>query len=233
MMIDPCCDSGGQATMNAICIELPERTEVPHDDIIAHWLKDKHGFDEQFAQAVWEMYFDRLVRLARKELGSLPRRDEDEEDVAQSALLSFLRGADAGRFPQLGDRGDLWRLLFTITVRKAMARKRRFFSKKRGEGEVRGESIFFGNDGLHTDEPSGINEVLGDEPSPELAHEMVETCSDLLDDLRDPELKAIALYKMESYTNEEIAMLLSCSLRTVNRRLDKIRELWADEEQET
>lgn len=215
--------------MNTLIIGILEHAELPHDDIISHWLQQKHGIHEQFAQAVWEMYFDKLVRLARMELGSLPRGDEDEEDVALSALASFLRGADAGRYPLLADRKDLWRLLFTITARKAMARKRRFFAKKRGGGEVRGEPVRWGSD--NQEQFGDMNELLGDEPTPELAREMVETCYELLEELPNSELKAVALYKMESYTNEEIAVLLRCSLRTVNRRLERIRELWTSEEE--
>ena len=43
----------------------------------------------------------------------------DEEDVALAAFERFHRAALAGRFPQLHDRGDLWRILFTLTLRAA------------------------------------------------------------------------------------------------------------------
>ncbi len=203
-------------------LELPERLSLSHDDIVAQWLKRIHGVDEEFAQAIWELYFQKLVKLARYKLGSLPRRDEDEEDAALSAMDSFLQGARDGRFPQLNDRDDLWRLLVAITVRKVTARRRRFFADKRGGGDVRGESAF------HTvpNGSRGIDQVLGTEPSDQLADQMMKTCDELLGKLRDPQLKTLALYKMESYTNEEIATLTGCSLRTVHRRLGKIRRLW-------
>ena len=47
-----------------------------------------------------------------------PRRASDEEDVALSAFQSFYQGIARGRFPQLEDRDNLWRLLITITARK-------------------------------------------------------------------------------------------------------------------
>jgi len=214
--------------MKTVHSESSERIPLSHDDILSHdeivsqWLQRLHGVDEQFAQAIWELYFQQLVRLARQKLGTLPRRDEDEEDAALSAMDSFLQGAKDGRFPQLNDRDDLWRLLVTITVRKVTARRRRFFADKRGGGDVRGESVFFAVD----EGPRGIEQVLGTEPTPELADQMMATCDELLGKLRDPKLKAVALYKMESYTNEEIATLIGCSLRTVHRKLDKIREIW-------
>jgi hypothetical protein len=42
------------------------------------------------------------------------RRAADEEDVVQDAFHSFFRGVSAGRFPQLNDRDNLWRLLVAI-----------------------------------------------------------------------------------------------------------------------
>ena len=105
--------------MDRLCIPLTEHAPLSHDDVVARWLKSVHGVDEEFAQAIWELYFQKLVRLARHKLGSLPRRDEDEEDAALSALDSFIQGANAGRFPQLSDRDDLWRLLVTILEDRA------------------------------------------------------------------------------------------------------------------
>jgi len=204
---------------------LLEQLSLSRDDIISHWLKNVHGVDDQFAQAVWELYFEKLVRLARNKLGDLPRRDEDEEDAALGAIESFLQGAREGRFPLLSDSDDLWKLLVTITARKVTARRRRFFAEKRGSGRVRGESVFWDDqEGL-----SSINQVLGREPTEQLAEGVVATSDELLAKLTDSQLKAIALFKMESYTNDEIAKLMGCSLRTVNRRLKEIRILWANE----
>ena len=60
--------------------------------------------DRDGAQALWNVYFQRLVALARVRLRGTPRRAADEEDVALSAFDSFFRGVERGRFPQLGDR---------------------------------------------------------------------------------------------------------------------------------
>src|SRR5262249_40194860 len=57
---------------------------------------------------------------ARHKLAGRPPGAADEEGVALSAFASFYRGAEQGRFPKLNDRQDLWRLLVTITARKAM-----------------------------------------------------------------------------------------------------------------
>jgi hypothetical protein len=62
---------------------------------------------------------DAFVGLARKKPGG--RRHflfADEEDVALSAFDSLCRGVEAGRFPQLFDRSDLWLVLVLVTTYK-------------------------------------------------------------------------------------------------------------------
>src|SRR5438477_11121699 len=86
---------------------------------VTHWLGQLRGGDDGAAQQLWERYFQRLVGLARKKLQGTPRRAADEEDVALSAFNSFCQGAKNRRFPKLLDRDNLWRLLVTITARKA------------------------------------------------------------------------------------------------------------------
>ncbi|MGA7497553.1 MAG: ECF-type sigma factor, partial [Isosphaeraceae bacterium] len=90
---------------------------------ITHWLGDLRGGDLAAAQPLWERYFGRLVVLARGKLERQrhARAEADEEDAALSAFNSFCVGVAQGRFPQLADREDLWRILMTITVRKAYA----------------------------------------------------------------------------------------------------------------
>src|SRR5262245_38525622 len=78
--------------------------------------------DDAAVRSVWERYCDRLVRLARQKLRNTGRRVTDEEDVALSAFHSLCRGARAGRFPALADRGGLWGLLVFITAQKAADR---------------------------------------------------------------------------------------------------------------
>src|SRR5208282_1911184 len=90
------------------------------DSTVTLWMRQLMAGDvEMSVQRLWERYFVRLVGLARVKLGNCPRRVADEEDVAASAFDSFWQGAAQGRFPKLNDRHDLWRLLFTITARKA------------------------------------------------------------------------------------------------------------------
>ena len=198
------------------------------EDDITQWIGGLAEGDEQAAQAIWQRYFERLMRLAERKLQGLPRRIADEEDVALSAMHSFFRGAAAGRFPRLEDREDLWKLLVTITCRKAVKQARRQRAQKRGGGYVRGNSAFLKS---RAEEPvGGIEQVLGSQPTPDLACMMADTCSVLLKLLRDDTLRSIALHRMEGYSNEEIADKLGCTVRTVERRLARIRHRWQQEQ---
>jgi DNA-directed RNA polymerase specialized sigma24 family protein len=184
------------------------------DESVSHWLERLQAGDHAAAQPLWEAYFQRLVAMARARLQGAPRRAADEEDVALSAFDSFCRGAEQGRFPQLRDRGDLWRLLVTITGHKALDRLRHERRQKRGGGAAG---------------PVALEEVIGREPTPEFAAQVAEECRRLLGLLDDAELEAVALWKMEGYTTEEIAARLGYTPRTVERKLRLIRQVWQEE----
>jgi RNA polymerase sigma factor (sigma-70 family) len=193
-------------------------------DEVTVWFAGLADGDDAAIEQIWQKYYDQLVRLARRKLMDANRRMADEEDIAISTFESFCRGAAAGRFPQLSDRQDLWKILVTITAAKAARQKRDAGRQKRGSGKVRGESIFGGRD----DEPGrGIGNVLGSQPTPEMAFLAVEECRRLLEMLPDDTLRQVAQMKLEGYTNEEIADQMQCAPRTVERRLQKIRESWS------
>ena len=194
---------------------------------VTQWIMHLATGDPSAAEKIWNEYFAKLVRLARRKLDGMPLRDIDEEDVALSAMNSFCQGVANNKFAALQNRTDLWKLLVTITARKATAKLRRHFTQKRGGGGVRGESIFLQND---NDEQrnEGIGNVLGNEPTPELATDVAENCERLLNQLGDDTLRQIALLTLEGYRTEEIAVKLNCVRRTVERKLERIREIWAD-----
>jgi DNA-directed RNA polymerase specialized sigma24 family protein len=123
----------------------------------------------------------------------------------------------------LDNRDDLWQLLALITARKAVDLIQHDRRKKRGGGDALGESALLGPDGTGR----GFDQVVGPEPAPEFAVQMAEECRRLLDRLNDDELRAVALWRMEDRTVEEIATLLECVPRTVERKLRLIRDIWS------
>ena len=190
---------------------------MPTDDAVTVWLGQLQAGDSAAVRPLWEKYFHRLVGLARTRLCRTSHRASDEEDVALSAFDSFCRNAEAGRFPDLTDRDSLWRLLAEFTLRKAAHHVRDGAAQKRGGGKV-------------ADAGSGVlEEVLGQEPDPALAVEVAEECERLLAVLADPELRRVALLRMDGHSVEEVAAAVGCAPRSVKRKLQLIRDIWARE----
>jgi RNA polymerase sigma factor (sigma-70 family) len=182
---------------------------------VTEWLVQIKEGDEAAARNIWERYYAALVRLARRHLKGVRRAVADEEDVVLSAFNSFCQAVEQGRFPRLHDRDDLWRVLVCLTERKALDLVRGEQRLKRGGGTAGAES--------------GLDRLPSREPTPDFAAQVAEECQRLLDRLADDQLRAVALRKLEGYTSEEIAAQLGCAVRTVERKLKLIRELWEGE----
>lgn len=196
------------------------------DDSISYWIEHLKQGDADAAGRLWEAYFRRLSSFARARMGSFPRRVADEEDVALSVFDSLCRGASRGNYPKLTDRDNLWSLLVVITSRKVcdyITAERR---QKRGGGQVVAASEL-ASDAQR--EAAVLDAVLSREPTPEMAATFAEECERLLN-LLDPDLRQLALSKMEGHNNEELAAAMNCGLRTVERRLELIRRIWKDAE---
>jgi DNA-directed RNA polymerase specialized sigma24 family protein len=186
---------------------------------VTRWLGPLQEGDPSAAQQLWERYFLSLVELARKRLRQARPRAADAEDVALSAFDSFCRNAEQGRFPQLLDRDDLWRLLAVITVRKASHLLRDEGRHKRGGSPApAGE-----------DQANLLEQIISREPTPELAAQMTEEYERLLHLLGDQQLRQVAVWRMEGHTVEEIAVRAGCAPRSVKRKLQVIRNLWEHE----
>lgn len=184
--------------------------------------------DSEAAERLWERYFETLVRLASKKLQGAARAVADEEDVALSAMKSLCLGAREGRFPLLADRDSLWRLLVVLTARKASDQRLHELRQKRGGGKVV-SATSGAKSSTPSEQPRDFEEIIGQEPTPEFAALMADQCRRLLECLGDEGLRSVALWKMEGFTNEEVAAKLGCVPRTVERKLQMIRDIWEKE----
>jgi DNA-directed RNA polymerase specialized sigma24 family protein len=200
---------------------------VENGDSVTQWLHGVRDGDGGNIAQLWNRYFQRLTRLAQSRLPSHCRRAFDEEDVAISAFQSFCDRAQRGEFPRLSDRDDLWRLLATLTVRKAAMAVRHQSRQKRGGGRVLGESAFSRRDRAVAEIP-GLTEILSREPTPEDAARFADALDHLLGKLDDPTLVEIALRRLKGHTSEEIAGELGTSPRTVDRKLRLVRAIWEE-----
>jgi DNA-directed RNA polymerase specialized sigma24 family protein len=202
--------------------------ERSSDGSVTRWIRQLKAGDHAAVQPLWERYFDRLVRVAREKLRGVPRRAEDEEDAALKAFDSLCRGAEHGQFPQLHDRDDLWRLLLVLVARKAWNQARSERQQKRGQGKVH-EASAFRPSSEAMDEERILDQVIGPEPSPEFALLVADEWQTLFDRLGDATLRSVAQAKLEGQSNMEIAARMDCGLRTVERKLRLIRQIWEKE----
>ena len=177
---------------------------------------------EVAARLVWGRYFQELLSLARNNLSARIRSREDEEDVLQSMYKSFCLRQRRGDF-DLANRDQLWNLLVQITLRKARNTATRHLQGKR---DVRREDQRAAGRSDEDSKPTILDQIDSDGPTPAEAALMNEALERRFQMLKDPHLRQIALGKLEGYTNLEIAAQLRCTVRSVERKLERIRAYW-------
>ncbi|MEM9826691.1 MAG: ECF-type sigma factor [Planctomycetota bacterium] len=186
------------------------------------WIQRLKDGEQEAVTNLWDRYFERMVRLAKRKLGNAEKRVADEEDLAATVFHALCDGAANGRFNGLRNREDLWMLLVAITGHKAVDQVRRQTSLKRGGGRVRGNSLFQKDDALI----GSFDDLIAGDPDPELLVSMDEQCQHLVGLLRDDVQKEIVRHKLAGHVNGEIAKRVGISLRSVERKLEVIRETW-------
>jgi RNA polymerase sigma factor (sigma-70 family) len=195
-------------------LELTEAT-------LTDWHQRLCKGDDRVTELLWETYFLRMVVVARRSLQGAPTVARDEEDVALSAFKSFCLGIRQGRIRLNQNQLNLWPLLVTITLNKAIDQIRHENREKRRPVSQRSAAI----------DPS-VEELVSREPSAEMLSAATESFVSLmtaLDRTRDAQLRQIAVASMEGGTLAEIAATMNCSTRTVQRKLKTIRRVWESE----
>jgi DNA-directed RNA polymerase specialized sigma24 family protein len=175
-----------------------------------------------------ESLFQRLLpeaqRLARQSINGQDFRHFDEDDIAVSACAKLycelLRGSVVG-----DSDSDQLRLLAVIVRQKVVDMLRMTKAAKRGGGRVRGESAFEALSDVSRQ--VGIDGVADCQPHGMLAAMERQNLDLLINDLPTEDLRRIALYKLEGYSNAEIARELGVCERTIERKSRMIRRRWA------
>ncbi len=154
---------------------------------------DDAGERDLAARLIWRRYFRDLLELARKNLNLRVRRREDEEDVLQSMYKSFCLRQQRGEF-DLAGRDALWKLLVTITLRKA-----RNVAKKqtRDRREIAREQTLADHAEAEAAQWA-LEQMDAAGPSPAEAAVLNEALERRLEALADPELRQIALWRLKA-----------------------------------
>lgn len=204
--------------------DRPGKTSSPSDassvneaaSLSALFLKILAGQEDAFTE-LYRRLAQSLEKVARRVLQGHPGGKCDAEEVVQSVFVSFWQRTRERGFDAALNRNELWKLLATITARKALNRIRNAHAQKRGGGQVRLEADIEHRPG----EPIELAELAAVQP----AQVFGLACEDLLSKL-DEECRTIAILKTMNHTNLEIADLLQCTERKVERKLELTRRIW-------
>lgn len=184
---------------------------------VTRWIHELSQGDDTAARRLWEFLHPRIVRIAEKNMKRNSASTDDAEDVAQSCFHLLFQSIRNGNYTNIQDRDELWRLAAVVTLNRVRDRARRDNRERRGGGRDR----------IPLEQ---VMESLSSEQlDPDLAAITREECRRMLDRLERQDVQLVALLKVEGYTNEEIADQLNCTRRTVQRRLNFIRDVWSEE----
>ncbi len=190
---------------------------------MTRWADDLRSPDprvrDEAARMIWERYAARLLVLVRRKLDERVRRRTDADDVLQSMYKSFCLGRRSDQGPLLS-RDDLWRLLVHITMCKVANAANRERAARRDVRRDQQEPADREGDG-----PSPrwmLEQMDRSEPSPDEALALEEELEGWLKPLPE-DLRRVALWKLEGYTNREIGVMIERTERTVELKMRIIR----------
>jgi RNA polymerase sigma factor (sigma-70 family) len=184
---------------------------------VSTWIRCLQAGDKAAAGKLWQRYHAQLMELARQRLGH--RLRAEAEDVVARAFVAFFRAVEVGRSPDISDRDDLWRLLLTITLNQARRAVRDASRQRRDVRRTVHASDLFDLPG------ADLDRLAGEAPDPALVTEIDDELQHLLRRLPE-ELHRAAVDLLAGWTPAEIALRLSCSVRTIERRRERIRQYW-------
>ena len=183
---------------------------------------DDRAVRDMAASLIWQRYFRDLLDLARKNLDRRVRQGPTRKTWFKACSRASARQG-RGEF-DLADRDELWRLLVTITLRKARNAARDHHRDRRDISREQTLSASADDDRSCPDWALELMDASA--PSPAEAAVLSEALERRLAALAVPELRQIALWRLEGYTNREIADQLDCTERSVERKLERIRSKW-------
>ena len=185
---------------------------------------------DEAARVIWDRFSSRLQTLVRRHLDNRVRRREDEQDILQSMYSSFCIGQFEGKTPP-ACRAELWKLLVRITMCKVVNTAHRHMAKRRDVRRETGGTRERSGNGESMFPQWMLEHVDNAQPSHEEKVIVLEELDRLLQGLPE-ELRQIVLWKLDGFTNAEIACSIGRTVRCVELKMQLIRkrlELKADQ----
>ncbi len=194
------------------------RTDDFDSDSVSKWIERTKQGDDAAAERIWQRYFRALVQHAQQHVPAHLGQMSDGEDFAVIAFQALLDGFRNGRFQQIRNRVELWRMLTTIAARRAVNHIKSELRQRRGGGARRQ---------LEDDELIGEHRAnWGSADDPAWIAQFAETIQSLFRALPDDLFRTVARMRLAGHDIKEIADQLQVSPRTIDRKLGQIRVLW-------
>lgn len=194
------------------------------DDMpLSLWLDRLHCSDTDAVDAIWGECFEKLTNYARRKLKTMPASDRDGEDIALSAIDTFVRRVEKKQFSGVLNSEDLWRVLFDITGKRVSREQRKQLAMKRGGGEVKNEADLL--------KPNGSSGSVGGmvDTRQQFFQQLDEDRNELLARLAklpggEMLVKVVNLH-LEGNTHKEISELLGVSVSTIERNMKIAKDI--------
>jgi len=174
------------------------------------------------AQELFDRYCERLMRLAKRRIGQRMTSRVDPEDVIQSAFRTFFIRVRNDEF-SFHEEDDLFKLLVRLTVHKTL---RQIAFHRAGKRNPELEAA------QGSDAQDLLQQVSGDEPSPDAAVALIDEFERFLGQLPPLDRQVLAL-KLQGYSTVEIAEQIGSYDRKVRRILERIQNMAQDQTGET
>ncbi len=191
---------------------------------VTEWIEDLKSKDPEAQQKIWHRFVDRLVNFANRKLSGINSPVVDANDVANMAFYSLFEKTP-DQFESLINRNDLWRILALMAERRAIDVIRRAMAQKNGNDRLLNESVLPVNKDGHR---LSLDHFPNADATPDFILILNEEIEVRLDSLNDETLRCIAIEKMQGAKNQEIASKLAISLRSVERKLSLIRNIFSN-----
>jgi DNA-directed RNA polymerase specialized sigma24 family protein len=181
----------------------------PVTELLRQLRSEERPTREAAAAELVRCYTPELLRLIADHLGRSLQARLGEEDVLQKLWQSFFHRYQAGQF-DLAGRDELWQLLLTMALNKTRSAARRERARRRDVGR---------------EVAAGMSGELASGLSPEEVAAVAEEVERRLLAL-PPDLRQIAEWKLQGFEHGEIAAKLRRTVRTVERKVQRIRRCW-------
>ncbi len=188
---------------------MPNRTNPEPSD--GSLLRRFRVGEQDAATRLYLRYAQRLRGLATKQTGQELRTRLDPEDIVQSVFRTFFRRAKEGHY-QVPDGEELWKLFLVIGLHK-----------------IRDAAVFHRAARRDVSRTHSLPERTASYSDPESQNDSAETTlriviDELLEQLSESQ-RQIVMLRLDGSQVDEIATQTRRSKRTVERTLQKFREL--------